>query len=171
MKTFTDKNKKAWTIELTVGSARRVKSDTTIDLFKVISLEKDGKAEMTDTLQRLIEDPCALVDVLYSLCRIQAEKEGITDKDFGELFDADAIEAAANALVEEIILFSPAAKRKALTKIYTMAQRIAAKNEAELDKLLDNKELEKQLESRLNASFTAAQVSSESILTPSPSDS
>ena len=42
MKTFTDKNKKAWTIELTVGSARRVKADTTIDLFNVISLEKDG---------------------------------------------------------------------------------------------------------------------------------
>ena len=170
MTTFQDKNKTTWTLELTVGSARRVKADTTVDLVNIISLEDDGKASMA-ALGKLIEDPFALVDVIFSLCRPQAEKAGITDAAFAELLDADAVEAAANALVEEIINFTPAAKRKALTKIHQIAQRIAARNEAALDKILENGQLEEQVEKQLNASFTNMPGSSASILTPSPSAS
>ena len=165
MTTFQDKNKTTWTLELTVGSARRVKADTTVDLVNIISLEGDGKTSMA-ALGKLIEDPFALVDVIFSLCRPQAEKSGITDAAFAELLDA-----AANALVEEIINFTPAAKRKALTKIHQIAQRIAARNEAALDKILENGQLEEQVEKQLNASFTNMPGSSASILTPSPSAS
>lgn len=170
MRTFNDKNKKAWTLELTVGSARRVKADTTVDLVNIISLDGDGKASMK-ALEKLIEDPFALVDVIFSLCRPQAEKENITDADFADLLNADAIEAAANALVEEIINFTPAAKRKALTKIHEIAQRIAAKNEAMLDQVLGSDQLEKEIEKQLNVSFTNTPESSASTPTHSPSAS
>ena len=170
MTTFNDKQKRAWTLELTVGSARRVKADTTVDLVNIISLENDGKASM-EALGKLVEDPFALVDVIFSLCKPQAEKEGITDKQFADLLDADAVEAAANALVEEIINFCPAAKRKALKKINQIAQRIAAKNEAELDEMLESGQLERELEKQLNASYTNTRESSVSTPTPSPSAS
>ena len=168
MKTFKDKNKNDWTIELTIGSARRVKADTEIDLINAISLEKDGAS--ISEIEKLINNPFKLVDVLFSLCRNQAEKNSISDVDFADLFDADAIEAAANALVEEIILFSPAAKRKALMKLYQTAQRIAAKNEAELEKILESDELEPQIEEALKKSYIDSPESSESIRIPLHSD-
>lgn len=170
MTTFNDKTKTPWTLELTVGSARRVKADTTVDLVNIISLDGDGKASMK-TLEKLIEDPFALVNVIFSLCKPQAEKAGITDEAFAELLDADAVEAAANALVEEIINFTPAAKRKALTKIHQIAQRIAAKNEAALDQILESGQLEEQIEKQLKISSTSTPESSASIPTPSPSAS
>jgi hypothetical protein len=168
MKIFKDKHKKDWTIELTVGSARRVKAETEIDLINAISLGNDGAS--ISEIEKLINDPFKLVDVLFALCRDQAEKDSVSGEQFAELFDADAIEAAANALVEELINFSPAAKRKALMKLYQTAQRIAAKNEAELEKILESDDLEPQIEEALKKSFIDSPESSESVRIPLHSD-
>lgn len=150
MKTFNDKNKKAWRIELTVGSARRVKADTGIDLVNIVAIGNQGKAS-SEALEKLIDDPFALVDVLYSLCAPQAEKENVGPEAFAELFDAPAIEAATTALVEEIINFFPPTKKKAVEKIYKIAQEVAAKNEAKLTELLNSPELEKEIENKLSS--------------------
>lgn len=170
MKTFTDKKNRKWELELNVGSARRVKDETGVNMLNLLSLESNGRAS-TEPLEKLIDDPFALVNVLCVLCRKQAEKENISDEEFAEIFDADVIEAATNALIEEIINFSPAAKRKALTKFYQTAQRIAAEKEAELDKLLNDGSLEAKIEEEMKKSFTGSRASSESTPIPSPSGS
>ena len=155
MKTFQDKNKKTWKIEITVGSARRVKAETGIDLVNIVSVGKEGRAS-SEALEKLIDDPFALVDVLFSLCKPQAKQENVGPEVFAELFDAPAIEAATNALVEEIIDFFPPAKKKAVEKIYRIAQELAKKNEEKLNEMLENPELTKEIESRLNALSTSA---------------
>jgi len=162
MTTFTDKQKKTWSLELTVGSARRVKNETGVNLLNMISLEPDGKAS-TAELEKLIEDPFALVNVLFTLCAKQAEESG---EDFAERFDADVIMAATNALIEEIINFSPAAKRRALTKFYQTAQRIAAEQEKELEKILNDENLDEKIEEEMKKSYTGLQASSASIQIP-----
>lgn len=170
MTKFNDKKNKTWSLELTVGSARRVKDETGVNLLNMISFESDGKASIAE-LEKLIKDPFALVNVLFALCATQAKEADISGEDFAELFDADAIEAAANALIEEIINFSPAAKRKALTKIYQTTQRIAAREEAELEKMLNDENLDAKVEKEMKKLFTESQASSASIPTPSPSAS
>ena len=165
MTTFTDKQKKTWSLELTVGSARRVKNETGVNLLNMISLEPDGKAS-TAELEKLIEDPFALVNVLFTLCAKQAEESGVSGEDFAERFDADVIMAATNALIEEIINFSPAAKRRALTKFYQTAQRIAAEQEKELEKILNDETLDEKIEEEMKRSFTGSQASSASIQIP-----
>ena len=165
MTTFTDKQKKTWSLELTVGSARRVKNETGVNLLNMISLEPDGKAS-TAELEKLIEDPFALVNVLFTLCAKQAEEGGISGEDFAERFDADVIMAATNALIEEIINFSPAAKRRALTKFYQTAQRIAAEQEKELEKILNDENLDEKIEEEMKKSYTGLQASSASIQIP-----
>jgi anaerobic ribonucleoside-triphosphate reductase len=87
-------------------------------------------------------------------------------EDFAELFDADAIEAAVNALIEEIINFSPAAKRKALTRFYQTAQRIAAAQEKELEKILNDEKVDEKIEEEMKKSYTGSQASSASIQIP-----
>ena len=165
MTTFNDKQKKTWSLELTVGSARRVKNETGVNLLNMISLEPDGKAS-TAELEKLIEDPFALVNVLFTLCAKQAEEGGISGEDFAERFDADVIMAATNALIEEIINFSPAAKRRALTKFYQTAQRIAAEQEKELEKILNDENLDEKIEEEMKKSYTGLQASSASIQIP-----
>ena len=170
MKTFIDKKNRKWELELNVGSARRVKDETGVNMLNLLSLESNGRAS-TEPLEKLIDDPFALVNVLYALCRKQAEKENISDEDFAEIFDADVIEAATNALIEEIINFSPAAKRKALTKFYQTAQRIAAAKEAELEKTLNDGTLDAKIEEEMKKLYTGSQASSVSIPIHSPSGS
>ena len=155
MKTFNDKNKKTWRIELTVGSARRIKADTGIDLVNIISIEDQGKASSAE-LEKLIDNPFKLVDVLYSLCAPQAKEENVGPEAFAELFDAAAIEAATTAMVEEIIDFFPPTKRKAIEKIYKIAKDVEAKNEAKLMEMLNNPEVEKELENKLSTLSTNA---------------
>ena len=165
MTTVNDKKNKTWSLELTVGSARRVKNETGVNLLNMISLESDGKAS-TAELEKLIEDPFALVKVLFTLCEKQAEESGVSGEDYAELFDGDVITAATNALIEEIINFSPAAKRKALTKFYQTAQRIAAAQEKELEKILNDEKVDEKIEEEMKKSYTGSQASSASIQIP-----
>ena len=79
--------------------------------------------------------------------------------------------AATDALIEEIINFSPAAKRKALMKFYQTAQRIAAAKEAELEKTLNDGTLDAKIEEEMKKLYTGSQASSVSIPIRSPSGS
>ena len=141
MTTFNDKQKKTWSLELTVGSARRVKNETGVNLLNMISLEPDGKAS-TAELEKLIEDPFALVNVLFTLCAKQAEESSVSGEDFA------------------------AAKRRALTKFYQTAQRIAAEQEKELEKILNDENLDEKIEEEMKKSYTELQASSASIQIP-----
>lgn len=152
MHSFQDKNGKKWNIELNVGTAKRVKSECGIDLVNVITMSRDGKAQAS-ALERLAEDPILLVDVLFSLCKEQAKEFEIDDFAFAELFNADAVEQASNALMEEIINFSQPAKRKALTRIYRTAKDFAARMDKQLEQILESPELDAEIESALTKSF------------------
>ena len=160
MHTFQDKNGKKWSIELNVGTAKRVRSECGIDLVNVITLTREGKLEAT-ALERLADDPVLLVDCLFVLCREQAGEAGLDDFGFAALFDATAVESASDALMEEIINFSRPAKRKALEKIYQTARRFAEKMDRKLDETLDNPTFAAEIESELNRSFTDTPESSE----------
>ena len=146
MQSFQDKNGRKWNIELNVGTAKRVKAECGVDLVNAITLTRDGKAQVSE-LESLAEAPVLLVDVLFSLCRVQAQECGVDDFAFAELFNADAVEESCNALMEEIINFSQPAKRKALTRIYKTAQNVAVKMEKQLEAALDDPELDAEIES------------------------
>lgn len=121
MNCFNDKNGRQWTLELNVGSARRVKAETGFDILNIMDLG-DGEGNFSG-FEKLASDAGLLVDVIYSLCKSQAEKSGLDGDGFAELFNGDAVEGAADALVKEIIDFSQPLKRKMLTVIYERTKR------------------------------------------------
>jgi len=110
MKVFTDGNGTQWIISLTVGSAKRAAAESGADFFNLTVLSADGtiRLPLADTLR---ENPAVLVKVLYSLCREQAGKNGMTEEEFANLFDGGTLEKAMNALMDEILNFSLPAKR------------------------------------------------------------
>ncbi|MBN2377064.1 MAG: hypothetical protein JXD22_11725 [Sedimentisphaerales bacterium] len=56
-------------------------------------------------LTRLGTDEMMLCDVIYSLCKTQADVSGISDEDFGLRLGGDAILHAQEAFYEELIDF------------------------------------------------------------------
>ena len=157
MKKFTDKNKNDWILNLTVGTAKRVKADCGIDLINIIDIKTGAEKSI---LEELATNPILLVDVLFSLCRKQAEEKGIDDFAFADIFDGETIQNASEALVEEIINFSPPVTKKILMKIYEKNKQVMGENEKELEAILESPEFDKDLEAFMKSS-TDMQESSE----------
>lgn len=101
MKTFTDNAGRDWVIEINVASLKRVKGLTGTDLI-ALAVSMD-----TSVAERLASDPILLCDVLYAVCKPQADERSVSDEEFGRAMAGDAIESATVALLEDIVGFCP----------------------------------------------------------------
>ena len=153
MKTFTDNKGRTWTLEVTVATVKRVRGLCKVDLNSIVELDKNNKPS-AELLERLSSDPVLLVDVLYAVCKPQADKLGVTDEDFGEAMAGDAIEHATTGLLEEVIDFFPEAKRLVMRKILSASRKFSDA-------------ARKKLETELNGEFESRVVSTLEQLTGS----
>ena len=120
MKTFTDNAGRGWTVALNTDSLKRVRSLCDVDLMQIVS--DGGKL-----LDRLIADPVLLCDVIFALCKEEAETKSISDADFGKAMAGDSIEHATQALLEELVGFFPnRTQRDVLGKVLEKMRRYAA---------------------------------------------
>ena len=153
MKSFTDNKGRTWTLEVTVATVKRVRGLCKIDLNSIVELDKNNKPS-AELLERLSSDPVLLVDVLYAVCKPQADKQNISDEDFGEAMAGDAIEHATTALLEEVINFFPESKRMVMQKILSASRKFS-------------EAARKKLEAELNGEFESRVVSTLEQLTGS----
>ena len=123
MKPFNDSVNRTWTVTINVDAIKRVRSLLGIDLLKVLD---DGCRLLAD----LHDDPILLVDVLYCLCKPQADLQKITDEDFGRAMFGDAILHAHTAFIEELADFFPSARQRAALK------KVIGKTNQVVDRLL-----------------------------------
>lgn len=117
MKTFKDNQGRQWQVSVTVGSVKRVRGEVEVDLLKL----GDGDKNL---IGRLTGDPCLLVDVLYSLCRPQADALGVTADQFADAMAGDAVEAATMALLGDIADFFPSGRREVMNKLVGKVREI-----------------------------------------------
>ena len=96
MKIFKDVKGESWEIIINVAAIKKVRDLLNADLLDVQT-----------TLPRLLADPIFLVDVLYCLCKPQADAKNISDEQFGEGMAGDCLGSAKNTLVEELKSFFP----------------------------------------------------------------
>ena len=69
--------------------------------------------------------------------------------DLQRFFDGETVVRATDALMEEIISFSPPVRQKVLNKIYQTSKSLTGKMEMEVEKVLNDPEFEKHLEEEL----------------------
>ena len=98
MQTFRDNAGRTWTIAVDIAGVKRVRTALSVDLMEFL----EGRL-----LHRLVSDPVLLCDILYVLCRPEADRGGVSDEDFGRAMGGDTIEHATRALVEALVSFSP----------------------------------------------------------------
>lgn len=131
MHSFKDNGGRAWVLSIHVAAVKRVRALLGVDLYSLVDDRFEG-------LSKLLGDPVALVDVLYVLCRDEAEKLGVSDEDFGRGMGGDAIQHAADAFLEELADFFPdprvrAGLRKVIGASRTVKDRMLDRLEATLD--------------------------------------
>lgn len=168
MKSFTDNMGRAWTLVVNVSTVKRVRALCGVDLNSVIEAE-DGKPS-AKLLERLSSDPVLLVDVLYAVCKPECDRLGVSDEDFGSAMAGDSVDAATQALLDEVIDFFPEAKRRAFRKILSASRRFGEAAKKRLAELLEDKGLEDALVSeleRLTGLSPSAPESAASAPTPS----
>lgn len=140
MKTFNDNAGRSWTVQINVDAIKRVRDLVQVNLLEVV----DGKL-----LEKLISDPVLLCDVVYVLCKPEADTRNISDIDFGRAMAGDAIEAATTALLEELVDFFPQERRKVLAKALSKLKALEKAALAAVDARLDSPELQKKLQAEL----------------------
>lgn len=133
MPSFRDHENRLWEVRIRIAELRRVKSLCGgLDLTKLIDDNLKGLGE-------LIADPCRFVDVLYVVCKDQADALGITDEQFGGAFGGDTLERAVNAFVEALFDFFPnPTVRKSLTLLVAKSRAVAEQYLSAAGQLLES---------------------------------
>jgi hypothetical protein len=162
MHSFVDNSRRTWEVAINVAAVKRIRGLLGIDLY---SLVDDG----FKSLSKLVSDPVTLADVLYCLCKDQADKQSITDEDFGRALAGDAITQAADAFVEELIDFFPDARARAsLRKAIEAGKTVRDKVLSHAERILDSIDPEVEAQKWISSSGTLPESS---VVTPDPSAS
>ena len=101
MTSCTDNQGRMGVLTVDVDAIHRVRPLTNVDLLTVVG---------GDLFERLAEDPVLLCDVMFALCKPEADPRNISDADFGRAMSGDAIEQVTTALLEAIADFVPSRK-------------------------------------------------------------
>ena len=155
MKIFKDGKDNSWELSINVAAVKRVRDLLNADLL-----------DIQTTMPRLLGDPIFLVDVLYCLCKSQADAKNISDEQFGEAMAGDHIGAAKNTLIEELKSFFPTPEERqavdrAIKKGHEMIALLRKKSLMKLDTLNLDTEVDKILD-LLGTTSTNSLESSES---------
>ncbi len=137
MKCFKDNEGRSWTVNVNVAAIKRVKSLLDVNLMDTL----EG-----DLLRRLALDPILLCDVVYAVCKPDADARNISDEQFGQAMAGDVIEQATLALLEELADFFPEGKRQVLKKALNKLKNVEEKALETANHYLDSPELDRKVD-------------------------
>lgn len=141
MKTFTDNAGRTWTIAINVDAIKRVRGLLDVNLLEVV----EGTL-----IERLVRDPVLLCDVVYAVCKPEADSQGVSDEEFGRAMAGDAIEHATKALLEELVGFSPSPRdRQNLGRVLETTWNAMDKARDLIEARLESGELDRVVERAL----------------------
>lgn len=148
MKCFTDNAARSWTIAINVDAIKRVRGLLDVDLLEVV----EGKL-----IEKLIRDPVLLCDVVYAVCKPEADAKVVSDEEFGRAMAGDAIEHATKALLEELVDFSPSPRDRAnLWRVLDKTWAVMERARDVIETRLSGGEIEKAVERALATAGTSS---------------
>jgi len=130
MSDFVDELGNNWSLRIDINAIRKVRSKRGIDLAKVISSQ--------DELNRLVDDPCMWVDVIWDLIEEQAKSKSVTEEMFAHGLLGDAIERATSALLQAIVDFFPTSRREILQRLLMKVKQMEATKLQKVSEAVDS---------------------------------
>jgi hypothetical protein len=140
MKTFQDNAGRTWSLAINVAAVKRVKDLLGVDLLTVL----DGKL-----LEELAGDPVKLCDVVYVLCKPEADAKGISDEQFGQAMAGDALEHATTAFLEELVGFFPQGRRTVLSRTLAKLKQLETRVLNHVTTTLEGDRIDRAMEAEL----------------------
>ena len=133
---------RTWTVDINVATLKRVRGLTGVDLMQVI----EGTL-----IEKFIRDPVLLCDVVYAICKPEADAAKISDEEFGKAMAGDAIEAATQAVLDELISFCPSPRDRAnLGRVLQATNRVLDKARDLTEKRIETLTSEGELDRLVN---------------------
>jgi hypothetical protein len=162
MPQYIDTEGRTWTVQINIATVKAVRSACGVDLLQAVEWK---------LTEELIADPVKLVDILFVICQAQAEKQGVSDEQFGRALFGDPLAEATSAFLGALVDFFPKDRRAVMAKAIEKRDILERKTLEVMSKQLDDpridEEFDKILSTRGNLS-TNLRESLESIRDRSP---
>jgi len=142
-KSFRDSENLQWDIAVDVVTIKRVRDALDVNLLELANEESK--------LPERFNDPVFCVDVLYVLCRDQADSRNIDDIAFGRALTMDAIEEASDALMEGVVDFFRRDVRIAYRKVLDATRRVRKAQAKKLMEAMESPDLDRMLEAKIES--------------------
>jgi hypothetical protein len=135
MRKFVDNNKDIWTLSIDVGAIKRC-----VKLMgqNPLDLVKEGKTGFLGLLAKL-DDIIWCVDVLWCICKPEADTRNLSDEEFAARFDGDILVEARNELAKAFADFFPEGRQReamlaTIAKMSQIQTKLLEKIDPEIEK-------------------------------------
>jgi hypothetical protein len=167
MHQFTDSKNETWEIRITAGTVKRCADLLRVDIG-------DPTRGDPPLMTRIDTDICFMVDLLYVVCKPEADARNISDIQFAERLEGEALFAAHEAFFEDLADFFRSLRKgnfaEALARQRQLAQQSAAAGERALGSETTKQAIDRQC-TELGESVAALLASAASPQSPAPSAS
>ena len=134
MQKFQDRRGRVWIVDIDNTTLKRVKLLTDVRLLDAID-------QGSDVISRLSTDPLLLGDVLFAICKPQADQQQVTDEAFSEGIAGDAIDEGVRAVIDALVAYCPESKRRLLRKSADKQKVIETRGLELIEQRLDDPKL------------------------------
>lgn len=155
MATFKATDGTEYAVNVNVASVKRVRELTGVNLLGLVDDQK--------SVGELFADDVRFCEVMCAVVRPQLEQAGKTDDDFFSSINGEVIEAAAEALLAEVVNFFHEPRRtllkKALEKYLMALRKVRADDAAHAAKAMEEMDIETDLRRILTSSASSSPAS------------
>jgi hypothetical protein len=162
MQKFIDRRGRVWIVDIDNTTLRRVKTLTGVRLLDAV----DG-----DLIPQMTQDFLLLGEVLFAVCKPQADKDSVDQEAFESGLSGDCLTEARNALVEALLDFLPEDQRRLLSKAVTHQKMIETRGLAAIEKRLDDPNLVDRIVEDLERKLAVPTLNDSSSVSPASSES
>lgn len=142
MPQFRDAKGDVWSVVVNGGTVKRA-----LDLLKVdVGDPLSGDPPL---LTRFDTDIVFKVDLLYVVCLPETEKRGVTDVEFAERLEGDALYAASEAFLEGLADFFQKLRRTHVVRAIERQREIVARGVEMADRTIASAEFGRRIEQEL----------------------
>ena len=142
MKQFKDTRGEAWTVAVNGGTIKRASGLLGVDLG-------NPQAGSPPLLTRIDTDFAFLVDLLYVVVKPEADQRNLSDVQFSERLEGEALALAHDAFMEEWADFFRSVRRSHLEKLVRRQMRIVADAVAMADKTVSSPEFDQAVRAKM----------------------
>jgi hypothetical protein len=105
---FKDTEGREWQLSIDLFVVGDVHKETGVSIYTLMDDQAQGLRELCSPVNRHV-----LANVVYLICKEQADKRGVSPRDFARALKGDPIDAMEEAFVEALADFFPDARRRA----------------------------------------------------------